>query len=363
MLLSLFCGAGGLDFGFEQAGYEVGMAFDIRKDSVASYNHNRRNAGADVGQCLDIRDLTVEKLDELYGTEFRPSGIIGGPPCQSFSRANKSQSVDDPRHELPFVYADLITALNSRHPVPFFAFENVTGLNEEPHREKFADLKMKLDEAGFAVAEVTLNAAVFGVPQNRVRLILVGLNKVLFGGRVWVPPTNDAIDPKHVTVHHAIHGVPEPTYFRKGLKPEDIAYHPNHWCMVPKSPKFSRPGALKTGDCSNRSFKTLAWHRPSITVAYGNREVHIHPDCHRRLSVYEAMQLQGFPDDYELLGSLSSQITQVSEAVPPPMARAIAAAIQTQTIEQDDLEPAPIMISAAKIDSSQPVEYCFSNPV
>lgn len=330
MLLSLFCGAGGLDLGFEQAGYDVAMAFDIRSDSIKSYNHNRKAKSA-VGQCLDIRELTVDRLDELHGKEFRPSGIIGGPPCQSFSRANKSQNLDDPRHELPFVYAQLIADLNARHPVPFFAFENVTGLSEEPHRERFLALKRTLDEAGFSVTEAILNASSFGVPQNRVRVILVGLNKTLFHGKAWTPPDHSNAPKNHLTVRHTIQKLPEPTFFQKGLLPSQIRHHPNHWCMVPKSQKFTTKGALGTAQNGNRSFKTLAWDKPSLTVAYGNREVHVHPECHRRLSVFEAMLLQGFPEKYELIGSLSSQITQISEAVPPPMATEIAKAIKAQT--------------------------------
>lgn len=333
-LLSLFCGAGGLDLGFEQAGFDVAMGFDIREDSISSYNHNRQHKPKS-GYCRDIRELTLEKLDELYGGEFRPSGIIGGPPCQSFSRANKSQRDDDPRHELPFVYTNLIASLNARHPVPFFAFENVIGLTEDPHRERFTELKKKLEAAGFTVSEAILTAKDYGVPQNRVRLILVGLNKEIFHGRAWVPPPALKINPECVTVRHALRGVPEPIFFSKKLTRDDIPHHPNHWCMVPKSRKFTTPGALKEGRSSSRSFKTLAWNKPSLTVAYGNREVHIHPDCQRRLSVFEAMRLQGFPKTYELLGSMSSQIVQVSEAVPPPMAKAIAEAIRRQAVRQE----------------------------
>ncbi|WP_442770179.1 DNA cytosine methyltransferase [Zoogloea ramigera] len=330
MLLSLFCGAGGLDLGFEQAGFDIALAFDIRNDSINSYNHNRAALGASVGQCMDIRALTLDKLDEFYGGEFRPNGIIGGPPCQSFSRANKTRNDDDPRHELPFVYAKLISDLNHRNPVPFFAFENVTGLNEEPHRQRYQSLLSELDQAGFAVTESILNATQFGVPQNRVRVILVGLNKELFDGAKWSPPLAMAVPKKKLTVRHAIASLPEATYYRRGISKTDIQHHPNHWCMVPKSIKFVTPGALGVEKNGNRSFKTLHWDRPSLTVAYGNREVHVHPNRHRRLSVYEAMILQGFPEHYELLGSLSSQITQVSEAVPPPMAKAIAQSIRSQ---------------------------------
>ncbi|WP_081058136.1 DNA cytosine methyltransferase [Burkholderia cepacia] len=326
MLLSLFSGAGGLDLGFEQTGTEIGLAFDIRQDSINSYNSNRPEQPTR-GYCRDIRRLTVDKLDELFGTELRPTGIIGGPPCQSFSRANKSQTDDDPRHELPFVYADLIDALNQRSPVPFFAFENVVGLTEGSHRERFQLLKARLTEIGFEVQEAILNAADYGVPQNRTRLILVGFNRNLCGGASWTPPTPQQT---RFTVRQTFAGLPEPIYFDRNLEPEDIPYHPNHWCMQPKSPKFNTPGALVEGRRSHRSFKTLSWDEPSITVAYGHREVHVHPGCHRRLSVLEAMLLQGFPRTYVLTGNLSSQITQVSEAVPPPLAQAIAISIRDQ---------------------------------
>jgi DNA (cytosine-5)-methyltransferase 1 len=94
--------------------------------------------------------------------------------------------------------------------------------------------------------------------------------------------------------------------------------------MVPKSPKFT-----SNKPSTGRSFKRLDWDTVSPTVAYGHREIHVHPDGGRRLSVYEAMLLQGFPHDYQLIGSLSSQITQISNAVPPPVAEAIATSIKS----------------------------------
>jgi DNA (cytosine-5)-methyltransferase 1 len=97
--------------------------------------------------------------------------------------------------------------------------------------------------------------------------------------------------------------------------------------MVPKSKNFTTPGALVQGTARGRSFRTLDWKQPSPTIAYGNNEVHVHPSGRRRLSVYEALLLQGFPPEYELLGTLSAQISQVSEAVPPPLSQAIATSI------------------------------------
>ena len=104
-----------------------------------------------------------------------------------------------------------------------------------------------------------------------------------------------------------------------------IPHHENHWTMRPLSKRFSRPGGA---DRAGRSFRRLEWDKPSPTVAYGHREIHVHPDGCRRLSIFEAMLLQGFPEDFVLEGTLSSQVEQVSNAVPPPLARALAKAIK-----------------------------------
>ena len=324
MLLSLFCGAGGLDLGFERAEFEVGLAFDKKLDSVRSYNHNRSHEPN--GHCVDVNDLTLARLDELWGGTFKPEGLIGGPPCQSFSQANRSITESDPRHLLPLVYARLLKQLNGRSPVKFFVMENVKGLRSGLHAHRLALFKKALAEAGFHVNELLLNAADYGTPQKRERLFIVGLNSNIFGKATWPGPTKVSIEDRAPDVASVLRGLPEPQHFTKGADPDKFPLHRNHWCMAPKSPRFF-DGSLRTGDSSHRSFKTLAWEKPSITVAYGHREVHVHPGCHRRLSVYEAMLLQGFPHEYELIGSLSSQIDQVSEAVPPPMAEAVAYSI------------------------------------
>jgi DNA (cytosine-5)-methyltransferase 1 len=93
--------------------------------------------------------------------------------------------------------------------------------------------------------------------------------------------------------------------------------------MAPRSKKFDN-GFLKEGEVKGRAFRVLAWDEPSWTVAYGHREVHVHPSGKRRLSVYEAMLLQGYPPDYRLMGTLSDQIRLVSDAVAPPVAAALA---------------------------------------
>jgi len=326
LLLSLFCGAGGMDVGFEKNGFDVGLAFDIRPDSVESYNKNRKKKVAVV---RDITTLTVDELDKLYGRKFAPIGIIGGPPCQGFSQSNVNKKKSDPRNKLSLTYASLLKELNERSPVHFFVFENVKGLLSERHKSTYQKIKSTFRNCGYSLHIMTLNAVDFKVPQLRERLIIVGLNRKIYEVKTWQPPEPSRTERDALTIKKFLKGLPEPAFYSPALKPSCIPYHPNHWCMAPKSSKFTK-GILTQGISFGRSFRTLKWEKPSPTVAYGNREVHVHPSGKRRLSVHEAMILQGFPKTYVLKGNLSQQIKQVSEAVPPPLAKAVAKAIMVQ---------------------------------
>jgi DNA (cytosine-5)-methyltransferase 1 len=227
---------------------------------------------------------------------------------------------------LPLEFARLLKGFNRRSPVSFFVFENVPGLVKNKHKTRYESIVNAFANAGFSVRAELLNASSFGVAQDRPRLILVGFNTKLFPGLEWAPPKPTQSVP--LTVRSVIGKLREPKYWEHGLDSSSIPVHPNHWCMVPKSKNFTTRGALVQGTARGRSFRTLDWTQPSPTVAYGNREVHVHPSGLRRLSVYEALLLQGFPPEYELLGTLSAQISQVSEAVPPALAQAVAASIR-----------------------------------
>jgi len=320
-LLSLFCGPGGLDQGFKDAGFLTELAFDIDQECVNTFALNHPESRAFV---RDISRLTVDELDTLYGSTFIPDGVIGGPPCQSFSVSNVHQSDSDPRHKLPESYAALLKALNQRHPISFFLFENVPGLLGKKHLHRYESFKLLFEEAGFQIHETTLDAQYYGVPQERPRILIVGINTQKHPGATWTPPEPE----KRIrTVRETIAGLPEPQYNAPGLDPDSFPVHPNHWCLVPRSGKFEN-GCLEEGQMIGRSFRTLSWDKPSWTVAYGHREVHVHPDGHRRLSVYEAMLLQTFPKSYRLTGNISAQIRLVSEAVPVRLAWHIALSIK-----------------------------------
>lgn len=317
-LLSLFCGPGGLDQGFADAGFHTALAFDNDEECINSFRFNHQNSLAYI---RDVRELTLAELDKLYGSTFSPIGVIGGPPCQSFSVSNVYQKIDDPRHSLPESYANLLAELNQRNPISFFLFENVMGLLGKKHINRYRLFKNLFQDAGFKIYEKVLDAKYFGVPQERERIFIIGINDELHPGVEWVPPEPE----KGLnTVRDAIEGLPEPIFNQRGLDPSTFDVHPNHWCLVPRSDKF---GHLKEGEKWGRSFRTLYWDRPSWTVAYGHREVHVHPKGHRRLSVYEAMKLQTFPESYQLTGNMTAQIRLISEAVPVRLAWYVARSI------------------------------------
>lgn len=313
--VSLFSGAGGLDAGFDRAGFVPELAVDGDAAAVRTFNARFGEVAVQRELCPPGMAELDPLLDDITGV---PRGLVGGPPCQGFSRGNARSDSSDPRNLLLQGYVEAAKNLSERFKIDFFVLENVPGLRQRHHAELLAEVKADLARVGFAVFEGRLDAASFGVPQRRERLFLVGFRKEL-GVRSFDWPKGCG---SSSTVRDAIHGLPEPTFFRRGLKPSEIETHPNHWTMNVRSPKFAARDFARHRD--GRSFRLLEWDEQSGTVAYGNREIHVHPDGKRRLSIYEAMLLQGFPKDYQLMGNLSEQVQQVSNAVPPPLAEAVA---------------------------------------
>ena len=322
-VLSLFSGAGGFDLGFRRAGFRPGLAIDLNPAAVSTYRRNQ--PGTHVAQ-LDISESRVDEFVDLWtriNGQEGPVGIIGGPPCQAFSVSNVHQKNRDPRCKLLVHYASVIQAFTSRLGLDFFVFENVPGLAQGRHRRRYLEFKRMCKKAGYVVREKVVDAGSFGIPQNRKRIIVIGVNKERYPGVVLDPPEGDK---QPVPTRVALEGIPEPAFCRRDLEASEIPHHPNHVAMVPKSEKFTN-GMLQPGDHRGRSFRVLSWDKPSYTVAYGHREVHVHPNMHRRLSIYEAMRLQGFPHSYVLKGTFSQQVQLISDALPPPLGEGVAGAI------------------------------------
>lgn len=324
-VVSLFCGPGGLDIGFKQAGFVTVLAIDANPAACKTFKRNHPDSNVLVRDLASApRGYVIQRLHELPDNP-RPIGVIGGPPCQAFSRSNGHKKESDPRAELPRHYANILKELNEKYSVDFFVFENVLGLKHRRHQDLFEEFKRLFAGAGFRIYEGELDAVEFGVAQVRKRVFVVGFNKQKYSDLQFSFPLGNA--KSRVTVREKIGKLAPPMFFQRGTPPESIPHHPNHWCMRPRSPRFTN-GTLKPGKIKGRPFRVLHWDEPSWTVAYGHREVHIHPSGKRRLSVYEAMLLQGFPQEYVLDGTLSDQIRMVSDAVAPPVAKALAKTIR-----------------------------------
>jgi DNA (cytosine-5)-methyltransferase 1 len=324
--ISLFSGAGGLDLGFEQIGFSPIIAYDNTKAAINTYNHNRQG---EIAKLVDLSEFSAKNIiaDVKKRNGFEHiHGVVGGPPCQYFSMGNRSRKENDPRRKLPVTYAEILKEINDEFSLDFFIFENVSGLAKPTHKEDFEAILSFLKDANFHVFFAILDAHDFGVPQFRKRVFIIGWNKTRYPKAKYLFPEGSL---SGATLAHSIKGLNEPQYFTRNANPEDFPEHPNHWTMNPRSPKFNNlpDPSVKNG---SRSFRRLSWDKPSYTVAYGHNEIHIHPEGHRRLSIYEAMLLQGFPkEEYELIGHLSEQVTLISDAVPPPLANALAQSIKS----------------------------------
>ena len=319
-VVSLFSGAGGLDLGFKEAGFSVDVAFDSSAAAIRTHARNFPTTSATVADLTALQPDGVAKEVAKTIPVGERIGVIGGPPCQGFSRANTDSRSDDPRNQLPTLYLDIVRRLQRSYVVEFVVFENVLGIRDKKHAATYKAILDGLGELGFEVTEKELCALDFGVPQKRRRIVLSGVRKDQ-GYAAVKPRRRTGLK----TVREAIGGMKAPAFFGPKLDPATFPVHPNHWTMKPKSPRFRNPSEQRS---DARSFKRLAWDQASPTVAFGHREIHVHPSGLRRLSIHEAMCLQGFPVSFVLEGNLSEQVEQVSNAVPPPLARSVARAVR-----------------------------------
>jgi len=319
-VVSLFCGAGGLDWGFHKKGFKIALAIDKSEAAVRTHQRNFPNTRS---VCADLANIGPQGVCALLSQRVPDGttiGVIGGPPCQGFSRANSDSKPDDPRNKLIALYLQIVAALRRNYNVEFVVFENVLGIKDKKHSAVYGSLIAGLTSLNLLPHERELCALDFGVPQVRKRVILAAMRKEK--GYSNVEPKKRS---GNSSLRDTIGDLPEPAFFERNLSPEHIPAHPNHWTMRPRSARFTSPPGLWR---SGRSFRRTYWDKPSPTVAFGHREIHVHPDCRRRLSIYEAMLLQGFPPTFVLEGNLSEQVEQVSNAVPPPVARSIASAVR-----------------------------------
>jgi DNA (cytosine-5)-methyltransferase 1 len=318
-VISLFAGAGGLDSGFERIGFNVIWANEYDKTIWETYEANHK-------ALLDRRDIRNIESCEIPECD----GIIGGPPCQSWSEAGSLRGIDDARGRLFF---EFIRILRDKEP-KFFLAENVSGMLSSRHKEAVKSIVSMFEDAGYNVYMELLNAADYGVPQDRKRVFYVGIRKDLRCTFAF-PPRRE----KKITLQQAI----------SDLSNNAIPALPNNKangdnCIIPNH-EYMIGGFSSIFMSRNR---VRSWGEQSFTIQAGGRHAPIHPQApkmkfieqnkrefvkgsehlYRRLSVRECARIQTFPDSFKFCyDNITDAYKMIGNAVPVRLAAYIAKAI------------------------------------
>lgn len=319
--LSLFAGGGGLDLGVQLAGFDVRFSSDIEPQLCETLEYNFPEAHIEP---VDVQKLKKRDIVSLTG-EKDFDLLIGGPPCQSFSILGQRKSFGDPRGQLVYDYVRLVKEVKPRA----FIFENVSGfltVNKGNDWKEFLDYVAL--ETGYSIKYAVVNAADYGVPQIRKRVIIVGVrNKksrfdfpltTHYGGRDKLNLLNASL-PKWRPAIWAFENI-------EGLPNHDIRIHGDR---VTRRYSMIAPGSRDRVDHTDRIHPDF----PSGTVLVGSKggggRPFIHPIVPRHISVREAARLQSFPDWYVFRNTGTWQYRGVGNAVPPMLAHKIASALAT----------------------------------
>ena len=335
-VVDLFCGAGGLSYGFEKAGFNVLLGIDNDKKALETFELNHNGAKS---ICGDITEITYQDhIAPLLNGE-KVDVIIGGPPCQGFSLSGP-RNFNDPRNKLYLSYIRLVEEIQPKA----FVIENVPGLVGLFNGEVKDNIIKTFAKMGYEVKYKILCAADYGVPQNRKRVVFVGVK----GNNTYEYPE---IQVEHVSCEMALSDLPPlvdvlgdevqkyetaPTNAYQKLMREHSTDVRNHIAathsekvqhiisLVPDGGNYKDlPEEFK----ASRNFH-VAWTRfnsqkPAPTIDTGHRH-HFHYKYNRVPTVRECARIQSFPDDFIFLGNKTQQFRQVGNAVPPIMAQKIA---------------------------------------
>lgn len=334
-VIDLFCGAGGLSYGFKRAGCKILLGIDNDQKALETFEANHKGARSICGDITqisynyDIKPIIAGKTIDV---------IIGGPPCQGMSLSGPRR-FDDPRNKLYLSYIRLVNEIRPK----VFVIENVPGLVALFGGKIRDSIISKFTEMGYNIQYKVLCSADYGVPQMRKRVIFVGYKKGIFE----YPSENK----DYITCEMALSDLPALT---DTLGQEEMAYdikpqndyqkimrkHSNiihnhvaakHSDLVRKIISFVPAGGnykdLPEEYKRTRNFH-VAWtrfpdNRPAPTIDTGHRH-HFHYKYNRVPTVRECARIQSFPDNFVFFGNKTQQFRQVGNAVPPLMAQAVA---------------------------------------
>ncbi len=385
-VISLFTGAMGLDLGFEMEGFDIRMALDNNKDAIATIKKNRPTIPIIGDSIFNIR--TSEILEEARLKVGEATVVTGGPPCQPFSTAGRRKSVEEKKGQLVYQFLRVVKESQPR----FFVFENVAGLVSaaRKHISFYARIKKEKKKEEIAPEERlgsaferfleefqkirtpsgryysinwdVVNSADFGVPQKRKRFILLGsrdAKKIPLPTPTHGSPKGMDVMLGHrkpwITLREALKDLddPNPEYLPFPWWGKYMKYIPEGGCWrdLPKEvQEEALGGAYDSTGKGNKGGRTgfyrrLSWDRPAPTLLTSpifKGSVLAHPQEDRALSVKEYARIQKFPDDWEFVDHTATKYRLIGEAVPIPLARALAREILRVLNEERSLEAARV---------------------
>jgi DNA (cytosine-5)-methyltransferase 1 len=369
-IIDLFAGAGGLSTGFQLAGFEALCAIDTNKKALATYQHNFPNTKV-IHQ--DIREVNPLELREYLGLRKEElNAIIGGPPCQGFSRNIPAEYryMDDPRNQL---YKTFLAFVQEFRPL-YVIMENVPEILTAYKGLFKYQITNQLELLGYKVISSSLNAANYGVPQTRARAFFIAsLDRLI----IMPHPTHNDIQSQHknekypyqtnllksnsslVTVKDAIGDLPElnagekyteekypsePQTTYQSLIRHNSTKITNHIARALSPIQMSRVKLLKEGqDARNLppelapkkhysgAYGRLYWDQPAKTITrwvfHPGSGRFFHPTQNRTITIREAARLHSYPDTFHFLGTYTEMASQIGESVPPLLAKTIAECI------------------------------------
>lgn len=363
--LSFFSGAMGLDYGIEKAGIHPLLASEIEPNARKTILLNRPNIGL-IGDINNYSASEIRKFANISDNQ-EIDLIIGGPPCQAFSTAGQRKSFQDKRGNVFLTFIDRILELKPK----FAVIENVRGILSAPFESEEMEKRFgfapktpeekkggallyilnKLEEGGYTVTFNLYNAANYGAPQKRERVVFFCSKN---GQKVpYMPPTNDEFGnfglSKWRTVKEVISNLKEEEqksmkFPERRLKYFKLLKEGQYWKHLPQEIQYEAMGEkLKLGGGKTGFFRRLAWNEPSPTLVTDPTMPATdlcHPDKDRPLSIQEYARIQEFPDDWKFFGEMKDVYKQIGNAVPVSLGYAIGKQV-VKLVKNEKLELPP----------------------
>ena len=313
--IEVCAGCGGLSSGLMKAGFVPVLLNDNNKDCCKTLEKNHKKSNV---ICSSMLELNVSKFIGKIDL------LAGGVPCQAFSQSGKREGLNDPRGDLILKFIELIDILKPK----MFLIENVRGLLTHDNGNTIEKIITKLEECnneGYTVKYKLLNAMNYGVPQKRERVFIIGILKK-YNLKYKYPEKDDKI----ITLGEVLKDVPSSlgsTYSEEKKKLFEMIPQGGCWINLPIELQKSYLGkSFESGGGKRGILRRLSMSEPSLTLLCSpsqKQTERCHPTKTRPLKIREYARIQTFDDDYEFIGSISSQYKQIGNAVPVELARRV----------------------------------------